>query len=89
LALVPVLDRLIPLTPAVFYEREAALYIKLNIHAFRELVRSDEIPCYTHVGRKRRIYLKADLDEYLRRLPRVTMTAVEDPRTCGKTPERR
>ncbi|HEY2932102.1 MAG TPA: helix-turn-helix domain-containing protein, partial [Acidobacteriota bacterium] len=79
------LDRLIPLTPAVFYEREAALYIKLNIHAFRDLVRSDEIPCFTHVGRKRRIYLKADLDEYLRRLPRVTMTPVEDsPRTSKK-----
>jgi hypothetical protein len=58
-----------PLTPAVMYESEAAKYIMLGIHDFRRFVVAGTIPSRTHPGRKRKIYLKADLDIYLLGLP--------------------
>jgi hypothetical protein len=58
-----------PFTPGVMYESEAARYIMLGIHDFRKLVAAGVIPSRTHPGRKRKIYLKADLDAYLLALP--------------------
>lgn len=57
------------LQPAVLYEREAARYLRLDIHKFRHLVAVGLIPCRTHAGGKRRIYLRSELDLYLRALP--------------------
>jgi hypothetical protein len=54
---------------AVLYEVAAAKYIKIDIATFRELVRSGCIPARTHPGRTRSIYLKEDLNSYLRNLP--------------------
>jgi hypothetical protein len=58
-----------PLTPGVLYEVAAAKYVKIDIMDFRELVRSGIIPSRSHYGRTRKIYLKEDLDRYLRNLP--------------------
>jgi excisionase family DNA binding protein len=78
LILMPVIDKLGPLTPAVMYEAVAAKYVKLGIHDFRKLVDAGVIPFRTHPGRTRRIYLTADLDEYLSRLPRGRIPTSED-----------
>lgn len=79
LALVPLVDRLLPLTPAVMYENAAAKYVLLGIHEFRKLVDRGVIRFRRHPGRKRRIYLKADLDSYLSQLPRSNIAFGEDP----------
>lgn len=78
LTLMPLVDRLTVLTPAVMYESAAAKYIMLGIHEFRVLVDQGVIPFRRHPGRTRRIYLKADLDSYLSELPRGRMTNSED-----------
>ncbi len=77
LALVPLVDRMGEIMPAVMYESEAAKYVMLGVHEFRKLVDAGTIPFRRHAGRKRRIYLKADPDEYLSRLPRGTMSDIE------------
>jgi hypothetical protein len=74
IALLPVIDALIPLTQAVMYEVMAAKYLMLGIHDFRKLVDEGVIPCRTHPGRTRRIYLKTDLDYYLKNLPRCNIS---------------
>jgi hypothetical protein len=84
LVLLPAVDGLSPLTPAVLYEVAAAKYVKIDIAEFRNLVRSGIIPARTHPGRTRSIYLKEDLDRYLRQLPikpvsRGTITDGESP----------
>jgi hypothetical protein len=73
MSLLPVVDGLAPLTPAVMYEVMAAKYVMLGIRDFRKLVDEGVIPCRTHPGRTRRIYLKSDLDDYLRNLPRCNI----------------
>jgi len=73
--LLPATSDLQPLTTAVLYEVAAAKYIKIAIEDFREFVNQGMIPFRTHPGRSRRIYLKADLDAYLRNL------AIGQPRT--------
>ncbi len=70
LVLTPVIDELAPITPADMYEAMAAKYVMLGIHDFRKLVDEGKIICRNHPGRTRRIYLKTDLDDYLRNLPR-------------------
>jgi excisionase family DNA binding protein len=70
LALVPMIDRVAPTGRAVFYEREAAHYLNVARGVFRQWVHGGRIPYTTHPGGKRRIYIKADLDEYLANLPR-------------------
>jgi hypothetical protein len=84
LVLMPAIPDLHPLTPAVLYEVAAAKYLKIAIEDFREFVNQGLIPFRTHPGRSRRIYLKADLDIYLKNLPigkptRRKMDAGEDP----------
>lgn len=69
LVLVRAQRNLSPLTPAVLYEVAAAKYVKIDIATFRDFVRSGVIPARTHPGRTRSIYLKEDLDGYLRNLP--------------------
>ncbi len=69
LVLVPAVNRITELTPAVLYEVAAAKYVKIDIADFRILVRQGVIPARTHFGRTRSIYLKEDLDAYLRKLP--------------------
>ncbi|HEY3128315.1 MAG TPA: hypothetical protein VGL91_02570 [Acidobacteriota bacterium] len=82
LTLVPIIETQKTIPPAALYERDAAFYLKLSIHAFRSLVRAGTIPFRNHIGRKRRIYLRDDLDLYLSRLPRhfgkATIAAIED-----------
>jgi hypothetical protein len=83
--LMPATSDLQPLTTAVLYEVAAAKYIKIAIEDFREFVNQGLIPFRKHPGRSRRIYLKADLDAYLRNLPiglptnRRNMEVGEDP----------
>ena len=72
-ALMPVVDKLAPITPAVMYETMAAKYVMLGIHDFRKLVDEGIIIYRTHPGRSRRIYLKTDLDDYLNNLPQGNM----------------
>jgi hypothetical protein len=69
LVLMPATSDLQPLTPAVLYEVAAAKYIKIDIADFRILVKQGVIPARTHFGRTRSIYLREDLDAYLRNLP--------------------
>jgi hypothetical protein len=69
LVLVPAVSRVTELTPAVLYEVAAAKYVKIDIADFRILVKQGVIPARTHFGRTRSIYLKEDLDTYLRNLP--------------------
>ncbi len=77
LALVPLLDHMGEIAPAVMYETAAAKYVMLGVHDFRKLVDCGVIPFRRHAGRKRRIYLKSDLDDYLSKLPRGTMSDIE------------
>jgi len=60
-----------PLTPAVLWEVAAAKYVKIDICDFRDLVRKGVIKARVHYGRKRWMYLKEDLDDYLRNCPVV------------------
>jgi hypothetical protein len=76
-ALMPIVENLEPMTPAVMYEVVAAKYLMLGIADFRKLVNQGVIPCRHHPGRKRRIYLKADLDKYLMKLPRSNIRHCE------------
>jgi hypothetical protein len=71
LVLAQVDNELIPLTPAVMYEATAAKYVKMDLGKFRWLVKTGKIPARMHEGRTRWIYLKEDLDTYLRNLPIV------------------
>ena len=61
------------LQPAAMYEADASRYMMLSLNSFRELVRNGTIPARAHAGRIRAIYLKEDLDEYLRSLPRKSI----------------
>ena len=60
---------LAPLTTAVLWETDAAKYVKLGIHEFRDLVDGGIIVYRLRPGHKHRIYLKSDLDAYLANLP--------------------
>ena len=71
LVLVRADNELNPLTPAVLYEVAAAKYVKVDLGEFRRLVRTGKIPARVHEGRTRWIYLKEELDTYLRNLPIV------------------
>ena len=69
LILVKAHKELAPFGPGVLYEVAAARYVKIDIGSFRQLVRAGRIPARAHPGRTRWIYLKEDLDVYLRNLP--------------------
>ncbi len=73
LALVPVSEEQ-DAAPAAMHELAAARYIGMNRTAFRDLVFSGIIPYSMHLNGVRRIYLKSDLDCYLKSLPRRRMT---------------
>jgi len=79
LVLMPMIEHLASITPAVMYEATATKYVMLAIQDFRKLVNNGSIPYRTHPGRSRRIYLKSDLDDYLCSLPCGKMNASEDP----------
>jgi hypothetical protein len=64
--------------PAAFHELAAAKYIGSNRTHFRDLVDAGLIPYTTHAGHPTRIYLREDLDAYLRSLPRRTMPTREN-----------
>ena len=55
--------------PAALYESAAAKYIKIDVASFRQLVRDGAIPARSHADRVRNIYLRDDLDSYLKSLP--------------------
>jgi len=69
LTLVTAVDSVTPATQAVMYEAAAAKYVMLGIHGFRRLVDEGAIIFRNHPNRTRRIYLKTDLDDYLKALP--------------------
>jgi hypothetical protein len=71
----PIEKTLAAISPAVMYEVTAAKYVMLGIHDFRKLVDEGVIIFRNHPGRKRRIYLKSDLDDYLKNLPQGNMVA--------------
>lgn len=84
LVLLPAMSDLRETTSAVLWEVAAAKYVKLAIQVFRQFVNQGVIPFRQHAGGRRRIYLKEDLDAYLRNLPRGTfdrskMIPGEDP----------
>ncbi len=83
LVLMPAIQELDPITPAILWEVAAAKYLKLAIQDFRTLVNDEAIKFRTHPGHSRRIYLKEDLDRYARNLPvgnsRAKMAACEEP----------
>ena len=65
LALVSVHDRVPDLQPAVMHELAAAKYAGMNRTAFRKVVRAGLVPFAEHTYGKTRIYLRADLDDYI------------------------
>jgi hypothetical protein len=69
LVLVPAYNDLAPFTAGVLWEKAAAEYVKIDIVDFRQLVREGRIPARVHPGRTRWMFLKEDLDAYLRSLP--------------------
>jgi len=68
LELVPIHDRIKDPQPAAFHELAAAKYTGLCRTKFRELVKAGLIPFAEHANGKTRIYLRYDLDEYLKSL---------------------
>lgn len=64
--------------PAAFHELAAARYIGTNRTGFRELMMAGRIPYTMHANGKTRIYLRADLDDYLNSLPKSTMPPREN-----------
>jgi len=82
LQLVPVHDEVTDPQPAAFHEMAAAKYIGMHRTAFRELLLSGLIPYAEHANGKTRIYLRADLDKYLRNLKWRTMTPREVSRVA-------
>ena len=70
LVLVDMAKNISPITPAAMYERDAAKYIKLGVNELRNFVKTGLIAARKHPGRKIRIFLKADLDQYLESLER-------------------
>jgi hypothetical protein len=68
-ALVQFPREITPAHPAALYEAAAAKYIKIDIASFRQLVRDGAIPARSHADRVRNIYLRDDLDDYLKSLP--------------------
>lgn len=86
LMLVDAKKDLSPLTPAALYEVAAAKYVKIDIGYFRQLVRTGIIRARTHPGRTRWIYLKEDLDGYLRGLP--TVDAGRGKMRAGEVPSK-
>jgi hypothetical protein len=89
LVLLPAVSGLSPLTPAVLYEVAAAKYVKIDIADFRLLVKQGVIPARTHAGRTRSIYLKEDLDHYLRHLPvkPASGVTIEDGESPSQPPQ--
>ena len=73
LALVPVAQKLAPLTTAVLYARQARAYLKISSAGLCKLTRTGIVHRYTHLGGKRPFYLKHELDAYLHALPRYKM----------------
>ena len=69
--------------PAAFREGGAAKYLCLSRTRFRNLVFSGLIPYTSHQGSFHRIYLRADLDNYLNSLPRRKIPSSET-----RSPER-
>ena len=78
LELVLVHDRITDPQPAVFDEAAAAKYIRLSRTKFRaNLLFSGRIPYAEHIGGKKRIFYRSDLDDYLRGLNWRTMKPCE------------
>jgi len=68
LALVPIHKRIPDPQPAAFHELAAAKYIGMNRTRFRELVFAGIVSYAEHINGKTRIYLREDLDDYLKSL---------------------
>jgi hypothetical protein len=69
LELVPLHDRVVDPPPAVFYEAAAAKYVRMSRTKFRkDVVFAGLISYAEHVNGKARIYLRSDLDNYLKSL---------------------
>ena len=72
LVLVPAYNDLAaPYPSAVLWEKAAAEYVKIDIGDFRLIVREGRIPARVHHGRSRWMFLREDLDAYLRNLPLI------------------
>lgn len=70
LMVVSVVEEIKAIEPAAMYEKDAARYLKLSVNDLRKFVATGIIIARQHPGRTRRIYLKADLDNYLQSLPK-------------------
>jgi len=70
LVLVPMVKEIGEMQPGAMFECEAAKYLKLSVNELRKFVRIGLIPARHHPERRRRIYLRSDLDHYLESLPR-------------------
>ena len=69
LVLVPAYSDLAPFGAAVLWEAAAAKYVKMDLAEFRDLVRKGHIKARVRPGRSRLLYLRQDLDDYLRSYP--------------------
>ncbi len=69
LRLVMVPDRIKDAVPEGFREKRAAQFVGVGIHLFRRLVRDGRI--VPRLLGKTRIYLRADLEEFLRQICRL------------------
>jgi len=77
LQLIPVHDRVCDPQPAAFHEAAAAKYIGMCRTKFREIVKEGLIPFAEHMNGQTRIYLRYDLDTYLKSLKWRTMVERE------------
>ena len=68
LQLVPVHKSIADYEPAAFHEAAAAKYVGMCRTMFREIVKEGLIPFAEHVNGQTRIYLRYDLDAYLKSL---------------------
>ena len=77
LELVPVYAGIPDPQPAAFHEAAAAKYIGMCRTKFREIVKEGLIPFAEHMNGQTRIYLRYDLDAYLKSLEWRTMVKRE------------
>jgi hypothetical protein len=84
LVLVPLVKSIEPLTTAVLYSRQARAYLKIASAKFNRLVKTGVFNQYTHIDGRRPVFLKHELDLYLRSLPRHRMKTRVSPNPGGE-----
>jgi hypothetical protein len=84
LALVPIVNSLVPISTAVLYHKEARAYLRISVKEFRQLEKDGAFSRRCHIRGKRPFYLKHELDAYLNNLPRYKIGIREFPKPLDK-----